>query len=242
MNSLPKGETAEGTPRIRIRIHRVEVGETWIVRFRDYSALGLLTHYVKGVGSVYCGPHCQNPTHRLPQTWKGYASADYWDTERGIWMPCCLEITEGLEHTLRGVVARGQVWEISRLASEGKGRKSPVSGRLLEERDPVQCPLPFGLADTLHSVYHAVVTLDVRNPIPPKPVHAIATDAPPAAVVAARVVDRPPAITEEQVRRSRLNAIRTGLIPRGKYPELDRVVFGRDPAEESADHGRNGHS
>lgn len=235
MASPASREGSNELPRVRVRVHRVDEGETWIIRFRDYNPLGCLTHYVKGVGSVYCGPSCTKPIHNLPHMWKGYAPADYWDDERNLWIPCCFEITEGLEHYLRGKCQRGQVWEVKRFKPEGKKKKGPVSGRLLEERDPETCPEPFDLDETLFALYHSPVSLTKPNPVPLKPELAVSDDAPPAKVVAQRLDNTPPTTTDDQRQRQRIEAIRIGLIPRGRYPELDRIAFGHDPAA-----GKNG--
>jgi hypothetical protein len=129
--------------------------------------VGLLTHFSPGKTVACFGDGtCPPTTHRLRVIWKGYLACDQWLEDQGVYKPGVLEVTEGLEHYLRGRVIRGEVWNLSK---PGGRKNSPVVA-LFSERAPESELRPaFSVEEFLVAFYHSTeLTLGVPNPIPPK--------------------------------------------------------------------------
>lgn len=129
---------------------------------------GCFTHYTKD-GSRYCNPHgCARCRKGEKKQWKGYFAAESFEPHDEMWHPICFEMTEACELLMRGVYARGQVWTLRRVLTEGeKGKK--VEGMLLDQLDPSKLPQPFDfLACLKHCYYVFEIELGVKNPLPPR--------------------------------------------------------------------------
>lgn len=155
-----------------LQIFRVSPGQSVLIRTLSDGYHGLMTHWVgtrtKG-RSVYCkGKECEPAIHKLDQIYKAYAAVEIWSKQRGKWQPWVMELSEALELDVRGIWARGQVWEIYRLKIDDKN-KTPIMGKLLEERDPKTMPKEFDIKAPLMHLYHTkVLHLGVLNPMPPR--------------------------------------------------------------------------
>jgi hypothetical protein len=151
-----------------LRTLSVASGATYHVMFLADTYGGCFTHYKKK--SHYCkGNECPAWLHNCGDTtWKGYAPVVVWNAAKNVWMPWVLEMTESLEVDLRGIVRRGQVWEIWR---NPLGKKStPVECKLLEDdRDAKRIPPVFDIVPVLRGLYHLTqIDLSQKNPMPPR--------------------------------------------------------------------------
>ena len=171
---------ARNTPApARLRVRRVEQGET--IRFRTLSAGygGLFTHYIRG-NSRYCfGTERCPPAIHKDKIWKGYAGAEYWLELEKRWRACVWEITQNCEQELRGLFSRGQVWRCtSRLNAKGSGHA--VTCELVDQLDPASLRSCPNILPTLFVLYNTIeVTLDEKNPLPARElVEDVAGDGP----------------------------------------------------------------
>lgn len=158
----------EDEPVRVLRVFRVEEGTSVHARILSEKYSGLFTHYCKG-RSHYCkGAQCEPLLHKMDRVWKGYASVELWNAGMKKWTPVVLEISEALELDLRGLWARGQVWEFYR-DRPAKKKPAPTMGKLLEEREPATMPPPFDFKAVLLHLYHVEqVNLGCMNPMPPR--------------------------------------------------------------------------
>ena len=157
----------------RVEVYRVDSPEPVFVRilsdaYEDGILKGLFTHYWQK-RSQYCrGADCKISNHATDRTWKGYVAAERLLVVRGkaLYVPICLEITEYLELDMRHVIGRGQLWELWK-ADAGKGKKSPVTGKLHDDEPPRDLRAPFDIMPCLRSVYHQDrIELIHKSPIP----------------------------------------------------------------------------
>lgn len=151
-----------------VRVYRVESFDPVFVRMLSADYKGLFTHYYQKRSHYCCGDGCRVANHAADRTWKGYVPAEILvPGKRAMWMPICLEITENLELDLRGVFERGQLWELYKLDG-GKGKKSPVTGKLHADPPPATLRRPFDVLPCLRALYHRDV-IDLRHPSPLPP-------------------------------------------------------------------------
>lgn len=151
-----------------LRVFRIEEGTTVHARTLSDGYLGLFTHYVKRRSVLCQGEDCEAAIHRAGKIWKGYAAVELWNAPTNRWNPFVLEITESLELDLRGIWKRGQVWEFYRELPVKK-KSMPISGKLLEERDPTTVPPAFDFRPVLLHLYHVhQIHLGALNPMPPR--------------------------------------------------------------------------
>jgi hypothetical protein len=152
-----------------LSLFRVAAGKRVIARMLSVEVRGLFTHYVRG-RSLYChGEACPLAVHRGEAFWKGYLAVELWDKACEHWLPACLEVTEKLELDFRDRYSRGQLWELWRDKETG-GKRSPVHGTILEERDPKGFPPAFDVLAVLRTIYHATeIELNAVNPLPKVP-------------------------------------------------------------------------
>jgi hypothetical protein len=151
-----------------LRVFRCEPGCAWKVWTLSPKIGGLIVHYYKG-RSEYCDPRgCPAPQHAAPWNWKGYVAACLWDEPAALWRPIVLELTSNAELDMRGLYAKGQLWELRRDPERSK-KKKPVTATLLDakwndgERDA------FPIMDVLRHLYHKdVIDLTAPNPLPPR--------------------------------------------------------------------------
>lgn len=163
-----------------VQVWRCAPGTSAFLRCLSPSIGGLFTHFFKG-RSVLCNDaECPSERHKLQRDFKGYLAAERWIIEKGIWLPCVLEMPHRLDQDLRPVYERGQVWEIAR-AHEPKGKKCPAIGRLLEQLDPLTLPSAFDIRAVLCNLYRCTeISLGNVNPMPPRLVLPPSDGRPPA--------------------------------------------------------------
>ena len=167
---------------VAIRVFRIEKGTSQRVRMLSPSYGGVFTHYHRGRSQYCTGRDCPSPVHKVDRVWKGYVSAQVWNDASRNWFPVCLEITESLELTFRGVYARGQVWELWREQGP-RGKELPVSGKLEEERDEHTTPKPFDIVPCLRALFHIdSIDLSSLNPLPPRVIVDVCNDDGPEAL------------------------------------------------------------
>lgn len=161
---------------VALRVFRVEPGQNVFIRVLSESYCGLLTHFSKG-RSVYCkGSECPATVHNVDPTWKGYAAVEIHRPGTQVWVPWVLEITEHLELDMRGIFARGQVWELWAEKQTDK-RRPPVQGKLAERRDPLRFPAAFDIVPVIQCLYHNTrLDLQKKNPLPPRVIVSESTD------------------------------------------------------------------
>lgn len=151
-----------------LRVFRVEEGTTVHARTLSDGYSGLITHYYKKRSLICRGDDCDSMIHKTERVWKGYAAVELWNAATKLWNPWVLEITESLELDLRGKWKRGQVWEFYR-DTPTKGKAMPITGKLLEERDPATMPPAFEFRPVLLHLYHVhAIHLGALNPMPPR--------------------------------------------------------------------------
>lgn len=150
----------------RLSVLRIKAGQKFILRMLSKHIGGFFIHYV-GKRSEYCpGKDCNCQNSRVKRQWKGYVAAEQYDQGANLWLPTVLEVTEYLELDFRDIYQRGQVWEISRMAEKPK-QTNPVTGKLLEVRNPDTFPPAHQIYDALLHLYHVtVLDMSQRNPLP----------------------------------------------------------------------------
>lgn len=161
-----------------LRVLRIDPGQVMVVRSLDDELSGLASHYVRG-RSLWCEPgNCPASLHKEPRYWKGYSPVEVWYEKPGVWAPFVLEVTEALELDFRGKWRRGQLWELERLPVT-KQSKPPVTGTMIEERDPESFPPAFEIGPTVKRLYHAEVTFGIKSWIPDRTIVSPTKDAGP---------------------------------------------------------------
>lgn len=222
-NGHTNGKLQSPPPRAPMRALRVlsiAPATTYHVMFLADEYGGCFTHYKKK--SHYCkGTDCPAWLHNCGDTtWKGYAPVVVWNSARNVWMPWVLEMTESLELDLRGILRRGQIWEIWR---DPLGKKStPVEGKLLEEdRDASRIPKAFDIVPVLRGLYHLTqIDLTSRNPMPPRTLVEDIPDDGPAILKAgpAKGVDLPDDFSYTEELKKRVQAKKTPTEKKAERP------------------------
>ncbi len=148
------GPAPGGAALHRVECYRVETTEPVFVRMLSPDYKGLFTHYYRGRSQYCAGEACRVANHGQDRVWKGYVAAErLLVAKKPVWIPICLEITEYLELDLRGVFARGQLWELWKL-DNGAGKKAPVTGKLHPDEPPPDLRRPFDIVPCLKALYH----------------------------------------------------------------------------------------
>lgn len=174
------------TPPVRVQITRVRSGSTLHVRSLSETYSGMLTHYLDP--SQYHDPDgkCQFCHTRSRIQWKGYFAAEVWDQSRQLWFPTVFELTESSELDVRGIFARAQVWEFTRLPDTKKGKRDkryPTIGSLQETLDASKLAPSFDVLPVLRTIFHAPdLELGIENPTPERVFLNPSADAPPVKV------------------------------------------------------------
>lgn len=191
----------EASSSFRLRVMRVEEGESFHLRTLSKALQGFFTHYLRP--SVYCpGAECTCQHNKKQRLWKGYIAVEQWHLDSKLWIPHILEITEHLELDFRGKYAAGQVWIVKRPQPLNK-KKQPVTGVLVEVLKPGTYPPAFEILPTLKHVYHSSdVQLVHKNPLPDRTVVCPSTGAPPKDIAESESVPFVP-VTEEQRKKMR---------------------------------------
>lgn len=179
-----------------LTIFRIGAGAVAHVRVLSNDYRGVFTHWYNR-RSFYCaGKDCNQLAHRLDKIWKGYASVEVYSADRKRWVPFVLEISEHLELDLRGVWARGQVWEMWR-EDQATKKPNPVQGKMQELKAPETFPPAFDIRPPLLHLYHLhSIDLSAINPLPPRMFLAESEGDAPKALQTRQGVDEP--MTDEQ--------------------------------------------
>lgn len=156
-----------GGPRA-LRVYRVDPGVTARVRILSpvHSVSGVMTHWKNG-RSLYCDPgNCADCRQRTRRFWKGYLAVLGYEEPSKKWLPAVLEVTESAELDMRGIIRRGQEWELTR-ERETKKQRQPVRAVLVGELDLAELPRAFDFLPVLLNLYHEThMAIDVPNPMP----------------------------------------------------------------------------
>ena len=167
--AAPAAEASRTNREInRLRVRRCDVNELFIVRLLSESYGGLFTHFFRSRSHLCLGDDCPPAIHKIDTNWKGYCAAEIFLEKERVWRPICLEISEHAELDMRGLFARGQLWQFARPAEPHK-KNPPIHASLLEERDPAKFPPAFDYKPVLQTLYHCIhIDLDNKNPLPPR--------------------------------------------------------------------------
>lgn len=178
----PASEYDATKPVYALRVFRVEPGMQICVRLLASEIRGVMTHYHRGRSQVCLGDDCPPAMHRDKQFWKGYIASEWYDKKLKLWFPTVLEVTECLELDMRGIIERGQVWELFRHAEAKKGE--PVRGALHETLDASRLREPFDILPVLRTLFHCLgaFPMPVKNPLPPRVLIQPASDDPPRVI------------------------------------------------------------
>lgn len=173
-----RADGAPGASMRTVRIERVKANTHRLVIFlAGYD--GMLQHFKsRKEGSFACpGVETCNPAvHRYRTLWKGYAPALVWVPADGVYIFGVVEITESLEHTLRGRALRGELWSLTR--PQPTADPAPVLGSFVEAVS-VELPPPFDIKPIVQNVYGAKSILwGIANPVSP-PLEMPAVELPP---------------------------------------------------------------
>lgn len=218
MSEATGGVPPTRTESVRAEVLRPDDGASISVRIlASGPILGAYFHYDRRRGGLPClGTDCACRGRRTGAQWKGYVAAEEWIPHMSAWRAGALEITENAAVDLGGWVERGQIWVFSREAKR-PGKAGKVTVALAEVVGKENLRPPFEVAPILWHLYRVHVVLEERCPIPPKPIMEVVPGDPPAGVkdIAPRVASpeeireklakagiRPPAVSEEQGRRS----------------------------------------
>jgi hypothetical protein len=166
----PEGESARQV-RILSVPEQVPVTVCFLGGYRGVSAHWIKKISAKGgkpkwvshpcLGEMRCPPFI----HREKTCWKGYAPVEHWEHQTKLWIPFVLEITESLEHVLRGRQLRGESWMLSRRLVEGKG---PVVGIFSNRLPEEELSPEFDILPILERAWHEKdFLIDVPNPVKP---------------------------------------------------------------------------
>jgi len=190
------------------RVLCVPASETIVIVFSG-AIVGILTHWVKRSRACPGVESCPPAAHRGNSTWYGYAPVRLYQSDRRLWVPRTLEVTENLEELLRSYDLAGQVWALHRQC-EGRRRSGRVEGAYLETRTDAALVTPFDVRPAVQRLYHQVeIAFGVKNPTPPRVMLPVAAAAAPIGWVETASADpRPP--TAEQLEALRRMAGRGG--------------------------------
>lgn len=203
------GDGPEPTRR-RLRVRRIQPGESWMAWMLSPAIGGLLYHHVRK-RSHYCPPEggCEATLHRTPKFWHGYVAALFWNEAGAAWEPDVLEVSEACELDMRGLYRRGQVWRLWRNTVARKAE--PIRAELHEDRPGAETPSAFDVRPVLAVLYHfPEIDLSTPNPLPARQYSQVVEGQAPIAppVEPATQPARAGEIREMlEQRRKRLNAV-----------------------------------
>lgn len=201
-------------PPVRVEICRVRSGQTLHVRSLSETYSGMLTHYLDPSQYHDLAGKCAYCHTKSRIQWKGYFAAEVWDEPRQLWFPTVFELTESSELDVRGLFARAQVWQFSRLPDSKKEKRIkryPTIGALQETLDATKLRPAFDVLPILRTVYHAAeLELGVDNPTPERVFLTPSTDQPP---VNARKKSKPEKMSAEDHAALRERMRETGWVP-----------------------------
>lgn len=191
-------EYDDSKPVYALRVFRVEPGMQVFVRMLSPEIRGVMTHFHRGRSQVCMGDDCPPAMHREKQFWKGYVACEFYDKKPKLWFPTVLEVTECLELDMRGIIERGQVWELFRHAEAKKGE--PVRGALHETLDAAKLRDPFDIIPVLRTLYHClgVFPASVKNPLPPRVLIQPTSDDAPQVLASQEAADSPASYDAEK--------------------------------------------
>lgn len=155
-----------GLGPLAIRIESPKPRQALIVAFLGGYG-GIETHFARGFSTACLGDDNCNPAyHRTRKIWKGYAPVQMFERRTSLWHQAALEISEGVEHLLRGRQLRGEVWIFSR---QGNKKNGAVTGVYSQRFADSEIPAPFDLLGVLRRFYHTnLLELDSENMLPPR--------------------------------------------------------------------------
>ena len=164
----PSNDRSPVLPLRLLRFKHGEWADVWITHhLTDGRVMGCFTRYL-GNGSVFVPSHASGEVKEgKPVIWKGYLSAVQYHRDIKKWVPVVLEVTERLEQDLRGRVARGQLWKISRGPKDGN-KRIPLRGVMGQQQRPEMTPVAIDVYPKLRNdiFRNQEVTLDQENPLP----------------------------------------------------------------------------
>jgi len=153
MSNVPQSVTP-APEKARLAIHRFEEGcKDQILCLDNGPVLGFMTVWEKTAGRSYYVDPSLPFRAKGELVWKGYLPALIWRPKTADYLPIVWEITESLELDLRGVVQRGQHWEVTRGVRVGK-KRPPVIGRLLGMTKCALIAPAFDVMDCVRWTYH----------------------------------------------------------------------------------------
>lgn len=174
MHGTGSDRSSPRSPSSDVRVLRVDPGEPTVVKFLG-KLQGLITHFSKRTGSVWCpGPEeCPTATHRLGPDFKAYAPVEVWLEKEQVWRPRVLEATANLEQYLRGRRLRGEVWSLARRNEKNPklpaDKYSAVVGAFCERIDDDQLSPEFAIEPVLKRFFgEPRLVLGAVNPMPDK--------------------------------------------------------------------------
>lgn len=186
---------------VRVKVERVELNDSKIVRCLSDTIGGCFTHYFRGRSQFCHGKDCNPLMHKTDATWKGYIAAEWYIEQLAAWRPIVMEITEHAELDMRGLYRRGQIWNFYR-PSDASKKNPPTFAALLEERSPESMPPAFDILPVLQTLYHTMnIDLGVLNPLPPRVLLYDSADPPPEFL--REKVEQQQAAQAEQARKLR---------------------------------------
>lgn len=206
-NGVHQAGAGEGM-LIAIEVLAIKDGQSHFVRLLSPRYGGCMTHYFKGKGSRYCaGAECMYLCSKLEKTWKGYCAVEQWMPRTKTYRPYVLEMTERLEQDMRGIYARGQLWECYKHARVD-GKAQPVQGKLQPDQAWKHLPPEFDWQAVVKNMYHcASMDFSVSNPLAARVVLAESQDDGPKLLQSAEETPPTPEQLEELHRRAqRFNA------------------------------------
>jgi hypothetical protein len=149
-----------------VEVFSIEEGQTVFARMLDDQSFGMWTHW-SGRSTVACKQHFDSCTWcKKEKVWKGYLPIEIWMPIAKVWIPWVLEMSERLEQDFRGLLERGQTWEIFRHAPTSK-HKAPQQAKLHESHDPKTLPPAFDITPVLLNLFHlGKLPPHIKNPLP----------------------------------------------------------------------------
>ena len=171
---MDRGTSLPGNHRLPLyplRLLRLKEGESctvWITQHIEGGRIkGLFTRHLDGSSQLISQEEAQIRVKGRPGVWKGYISALEWKHAEKKWVPVVAEITERAEQDMRGKVARGQVWKLSK-GPVDKKKKIPLRASFLESRPEAETPPALDVVPKLRNDIfrqeHIPLTSD--NPLP----------------------------------------------------------------------------
>ena len=168
MSTAARGPEGPQNPLVELRVEHAPPKGYRVVRFLG-PYRGIITHWLRGRGVACPGREkCKAETHRLRNTWKGYAPAEYWrDKPHEDWCPCVWEVTENLLTFLEGRTLRGEVWKFWQEVIKADVYKHV--GECIDENN-ADCLRPaFNVEPGVWRCYHTKeIEWDVEPVMPPR--------------------------------------------------------------------------